>query len=51
MHERATPRKASHIEDWMIDLLEDDRPAPENVRARMTDGLGWMYIASFITEN
>ncbi|MEO9170750.1 MAG: hypothetical protein ABI282_02805 [Candidatus Baltobacteraceae bacterium] len=41
----------SQIEDWMIYLLEDDRPATSGVASRMTDGLGWMYPSSFIRPN
>ena len=38
------------IEDWMIDLLEDDRPAPARSAARLTD-LHWMYNAALIRPN
>ncbi|MDQ2865697.1 MAG: hypothetical protein M3R51_05675 [Candidatus Eremiobacteraeota bacterium] len=45
------PNRASQIEDWMIYLLEDDRPAVFGAASRLTDGLGWMYVASFIRPN
>ena len=45
------PRPVSQIEDWMIYLLEDDRPASPRIASRITDGLGWMYVASFVREN
>lgn len=44
-------RRSSQIEDWMIYLLEDDRPATYGVASRLTDGLGWMYTASFVRSN
>ncbi|MDP9110655.1 MAG: hypothetical protein M3M96_03360 [Candidatus Eremiobacteraeota bacterium] len=54
MNDRAeanTPSRGSQIEDWMIYLLEDDRPATFGVTSRLTDGLGWMYVASFVRNN
>ena len=49
----ATPnRKASEvIEDWMIGLLEDDRPARRDTIKLMSHGLGWMYHAALIRSN
>ncbi|HEV7179312.1 MAG TPA: hypothetical protein VGN11_05545 [Candidatus Baltobacteraceae bacterium] len=41
----------SVIEDWMIDLLEDDRPAGHGVAKRLSDDLGWIYPATFIHTN
>lgn len=38
------------IEDWMIDLLEDDRPACRDVVERLSD-LHWMYTAAFVRSN
>ena len=49
--ETPAPRRASQIEDWMIYLLEDDRPATNGVASRLSDGLGWMYLASFVRNN
>lgn len=42
---------SSTIEDWMIELLEDDRPAGPDVLLTMTDGLSWVYEASFVRHN
>ncbi len=39
------------IADWMIDLLEDDRPADTECELRVSDGLHWMYRASFVRHN
>jgi len=39
------------IEEWMIELLEDDRPAEPGAHTRVSDGLHWMYRASLIRYN
>jgi hypothetical protein len=40
------------IDDWMIDLLEDDRYVElECSRTQVSDGLHWMYRASLIRYN
>ncbi len=39
------------IEDWMIELIEDDRQAEPECRAHVSDGLHWMYRASLIRYN
>ena len=38
------------IEDWMIDLLEDDRPACTDVVERLTR-LHWIYTAALVRHN
>ncbi len=38
------------IEDWMIDLLEDDRPACKDAVERLTD-LHWIYTAALVRFN
>ena len=39
------------IEDWMIELLEDDRPVDQTFGFQVSDGLHWMYRASLIRYN
>jgi hypothetical protein len=39
------------IEEWMIELLEDDRPVELESEDRVSDGLHWMYRASLIRYN
>jgi hypothetical protein len=39
------------IDDWMIELVEDDRPAEPGCDARVSEGLHWMYRASLIRYN
>jgi hypothetical protein len=54
MHEALpgrTKRQDSNITDWMIDLLEDDRPVPYFVRDELSEGLHWMYKASLVRRN
>lgn len=38
------------IEDWMIDLVEDDRPACKDAVERLTD-LHWIYTAALVRFN
>jgi hypothetical protein len=49
----ATPnRKGSEInEDWMIGLLEDDRPARRESINEVRPGISWMYRAALIRSN
>ncbi len=42
--------RAIAIEDWMIDLLEDDRPATSEVVDRLTT-LHWIYTAALVRHN
>lgn len=40
------------IEEWMIELLEDDRPVEHAFGPpQVSDGLHWMYRASLIRQN
>lgn len=39
------------IEEWMIELLEDDRPMELGNECQVTDGLHWMYRAALIRYN
>ena len=39
------------IEEWMIELLEDDRPTELVSTQQVSDGLHWMYRASLIRYN
>ena len=39
------------IEEWMIELLEDDRPVDHAECVEVSDGLHWMYRASLIRYN
>ncbi len=40
------------IEEWMLELLEDDRPIEYAFRPKqVSDGLHWMYRASLIRHN
>ncbi|MDE2480614.1 MAG: hypothetical protein KGN02_00315 [bacterium] len=43
--------KTSAIDDWMIDLLEDDRVVDEPLELRVSDGIHWMYRAALIRKN
>jgi hypothetical protein len=39
------------IDDWMIELLEDDRYVELECRTQVSDGLHWMYRAALIRYN
>lgn len=39
------------IEDWMFELVEDDRVAEPGCYAQVSHGLHWMYRASLIRYN
>ena len=39
------------IDEWMIELLEDDRAAEKDCYAHVSDGLHWMYRASLVRWN
>ncbi len=39
------------IEEWMIELLEDDRPVEHAFGLQVSEGLHWMYRASLIRQN
>jgi hypothetical protein len=39
------------IEEWMIELLEDDRPVEYARKPEVSDGLHWMYRAALIRQN
>ena len=41
----------SAIDDWMIDLLEDDRVVEDRSALRVSDGLHWMYRSALIRAN
>lgn len=54
MHDAVPQRKlrtATHIESWMIDLLEDDRPGDHVAPANVSQGLDWLYLASIVRSN
>lgn len=55
MHEAgfngATTGRESAIQDWMIQLLDDDRVAEYDVTLTFSPGLHWMYRASLIRPN
>jgi hypothetical protein len=38
------------IDDWMIELLEDDRPSAAD-EMHVSNGLHWMYRASLLRWN
>lgn len=42
--------RAIAIEDWMIELLEDDRPACQDAVERLTH-LHWIYTAALVRFN
>ncbi|HET9030681.1 MAG TPA: hypothetical protein VFN49_10925 [Candidatus Aquilonibacter sp.] len=39
------------IEEWMIELLEDDRPVEHCASIEVSDGLHWMYRAALVRYN
>jgi len=49
----ATPNPGTDdlIADWMIALLEDDRPARADTMKALQPGLTWIYEASLIRSN
>lgn len=46
-----TPDDMCVIEEWMIELLEDDRPMELASENQVSDGLHWMYRASLVRYN
>lgn len=42
--------RAIAIEDWMIDMLEDDRPACSDAVERLTP-MHWIYTAALVRSN
>jgi hypothetical protein len=51
MHESGNPEDITVVEDWMIELLEDDRLAEAECDVRVSEGLHWMYRASLLRYN
>ncbi len=49
--DEARSEHTSAIDDWMIDLLEDDRECEDIASLRVSDGLHWMYRAALIRRN
>lgn len=53
MNDSAPERAArpSHIEDWMLDLLDEDRHVDDPGALRLSDGIHWLYHRSLIRPN
>jgi hypothetical protein len=51
MHENGNPEDMCVVEEWMYELLEEDRVAEPECDVRVSDGLHWMYRASLLRYN
>jgi len=49
--DHSTPDAYDIIAEWMIALLEEDRPAAPTVYGNFSSGLLWLYEASLIRPN